>query len=175
MRSRSICLLVCISCRLGIFCFCLLFRVRLFLFRLRAIFSPRFLYIVSLFLLSIFYQLVFHEDYNKIFIENLYTKMVVEVCMMFERISKRKIPKVLDYLSEVRKVLKEAMDRVECLLRQMFVDTGVSMSEVEHVLFLFSLALEDLRRMKEELELKLKGNVGVKVRRDNKFFERGNA
>ena len=76
MRSRSICLLVCISCRLGIFCLCLLFRVRLFLFRLRAIFSPRFLYIVSLFLLSIFYQLVFHEGCSKNFIESLYTKLL---------------------------------------------------------------------------------------------------
>lgn len=84
---------------------------------------------------------------------------------MFERVSKRKIPRVLDYLSEVRRVLKEAMDRVECLLRQMFVDTGVSMSEGEHVLFLFGLALEDLGRVKEELELKFKENVGGKSKK----------
>lgn len=74
---------------------------------------------------------------------------------MFEKICKRKIPIILEYLTEIRKVLKEAMDRVECLSRQLYVDTGVKLSDVEHVSFLFSLALEDLRKVKRELSLRL--------------------
>jgi len=73
---------------------------------------------------------------------------------MLLKISKKKFPKVLDYLTEIRKILKEARDRIECFSRQMYVDTGVKLYDLEHIIFLFSLALEDLWREKQELKLK---------------------
>jgi len=75
---------------------------------------------------------------------------------MKKKIPKKKIPKVLEYITEIRKVLKEAMDKIESLSRQMVTDTGVKIYNIEHVIFLFSLALEDLRKAKIELEKRLK-------------------
>jgi len=83
---------------------------------------------------------------------------------MFEKICKRKVPIILEYLTEIRKVLKEVMDRVECLSRQLYVDAGVKMQEIEHIIFLFSLALEDLRRAKQELSFRFEEKQKTRFR-----------
>lgn len=75
---------------------------------------------------------------------------------MQSKISKKKIPKVLNYLSEIRKVLYEARDKIENISRQMFNDTGYRSYYVDHALFLFSLSLEDLRKERQVLEDRLK-------------------
>jgi len=75
---------------------------------------------------------------------------------MQSKISKKKIPKVLEYLSEIRKVLYEAREKIENLSKQMYSDTGYRSYYVEHAIFLFSLSLEDLRKEKQVLEDRLK-------------------
>jgi len=72
------------------------------------------------------------------------------------KISKKKIPKILEYLTEIRKVLKQCMDKVESLSKQMYSDIGYRSYYVEHAIFLFSLCLEDLRKEKQVLEERLK-------------------
>ena len=75
---------------------------------------------------------------------------------MPSKIPKKKIPKVLEYLTEIRKVLYNARDKVESLSKQMYSDTAYRSYYVEHAIFLFSLALEDLRREMQILEDRLK-------------------
>ena len=75
---------------------------------------------------------------------------------MPNKIPRKKIPKVLEYLSEIRKVLYDAREKVESLSKQMYSDTGYRSYYVEHAIFLFSLALEDIRREKQVLEERLK-------------------
>jgi len=73
-----------------------------------------------------------------------------------KKVPKKKIPKVLEYLTDIRKVLYDAREKVESLSKQMYSDTGYRSYYVDHAIFLFSLCLEDLREEKVKLEERLK-------------------
>ena len=75
---------------------------------------------------------------------------------MLVKISKRKIPKILEYLTDIRRVVYEARTKIESLSKQMYGETKYRSYYVDHAVFLFSLCLEDLRKEKMALEERLK-------------------
>jgi len=71
------------------------------------------------------------------------------------KIPKKKIPKIIQYITEVRKYLKQTIDKTDNIYRQMVQETEIKLYNIEHILFILSIALEDLRKIKQELKLKI--------------------
>ena len=73
-----------------------------------------------------------------------------------KKVPKKKVPKILEYLTDIRRVIYEAQTKIENLSRQMYEETRYRSYYVDHAIFLFSLCLEDLRKEKQVLEERLK-------------------